>query len=140
MSYRNALSVSLIALAAAFATPAAMAADSSADGAKAAADASATADFTDQQLSTYADTHAKVEAMNQDYAAKINAAATPDEKQNLTDEKNQKLAETVQASGMTVEQYNQIYMASKSDPTLETKLQAMQSGGAATGAGESTTQ
>jgi hypothetical protein len=126
MSYRNSLGVSLVALAMAFGAPAAMA------QADAAADAGATADaetsFTDEQLSTYAETHAKVEALNQDYEGRISGAATPDDKEVLTNEKNQMLSETVQKSGLSVEEYNQIYMATQADPALAAKVDGMAGG------------
>ena len=70
-------------------------------------------------------TSAQVEQLNQHYATQAQAATDPADKQKIEQEKNAKLAEVVTKSGLTVDEYNQIYMASKTDSALAAKIASL---------------
>jgi hypothetical protein len=127
MSYRKTLGISLFALGLGLGP--ALAADPAAPvdaAAPAASQAAATAEFPEAKINSYAAANMKVEALNQRYEAEAQAAADAAARETVIEEKNQKLAEAVQSSGLTVEEYNEIYMASKADATLASRIDSVQ--------------
>jgi hypothetical protein len=123
MSYRKTLGVSLIALGMAVSAVPAIAAPAA--PAPEQAGAASTQSFPDAKLNSYATANAQVEQLNQHYATQAQAATDPADKQKIEQEKNAKLAEVVTKSGLTVDEYNQIYMASKTDSALAAKIASL---------------
>jgi hypothetical protein len=130
MSYRNVFGASVFALGMAVAAPAAMAqADAPAMQPPAAESGATAQSFPDEKLESFAAANVKVEMLNQEYESKVQAAAEPAAQEAVATEKNEKLAEAVTSEGLTVEEYNQIYMASKNDQTLQSKIEGMKTMG-----------
>lgn len=130
MSYRNVFGASVFALGVAFAAPAVMAqAEAPAMQPPAAESGAAAQSFPDEKLGSFAAANVKVETLNQEYESKIQAATEPAAQEAVAEEKNEKLAEAVTSEGLTVEEYNQIYMASKNDQALQSKIEGMKTMG-----------
>ncbi len=72
---------------------------------------SPTSTFSDEELEQYVKAALEVQQIQQD-------AATPDA------DKQTKMAAAVQSAGLTPEKFNQIAMASQSDPALQQRIQA----------------
>ncbi len=126
MSYRKIIGASLIALCMSVAAPAMAAMDSAPAAQPAPAEQSASSqNFPDAKLNSYAVANVTVEQINQQYAARAQATTDATAKQQIEQEKNAKLAETVTQSGLTVDEYNQIYMASKADAALAAKIASL---------------
>ncbi len=126
MSYRKTIGASLFALGMAVAAPAMAAMDSApASQSVAAGHSTSTQAFPDAKLNSYAVANVTVEQLNQQYAARAQATTDATAKQQIEQEKNAKLAETVTQAGLTVDEYNQIYMASKADTALAAKIASL---------------
>lgn len=126
MSYRKTIGASLIALGMSVAAPAMAAMDAAPATQPAPAEQSASGQtFPDAKLNSYAVANVTVEQINQQYAARAQAATDAAAKQQIEQEKNAKLAETVTKTGLTVDEYNQIYMASKADAALAAKIASL---------------
>ena len=126
MSYRKTIGASLFALGMAVAAPAMAAMDSAPAAQPAPAEqAASTQNFPEAKINSYAVANATVEQLNQQYAARAQTVTDAAAKQQIEQEKNAKLAETVTQAGLTVDEYNQIYMASKADTALAAKIASL---------------
>ena len=126
MSCKNVIGVSLVALGMVFTAPA-MAANSNSAPAKTgeAATGAETTKFSDAQLSSYAAAYKKVQVLNKQYEQRINGAADPAAKKQVMQLKNIDLEGAVESEGLTTKEYNEIFMASKSDQALAARIATM---------------
>lgn len=84
-------------------------------------------DVSDSQLEQYAAVAVKVTEIRNDFQQKMTSAEDAEQAQTLQEEASAEMIEAVQASGMSVEEYNQIAYALQSDPELQERLAAIQS-------------
>lgn len=92
--------------------------------------------FSDAQLESFAEAVTKVLAVRQDYQAQIAEVTDPDQQQALIEEAQTEMMTAVEnTDGITVETYNDIGMAARSDQELNDQIialieaQAMPEGG-----------
>ncbi|MBB3425613.1 hypothetical protein FHT85_002600 [Rhizobium sp. BK312] len=84
----------------------------------------AAAPVSDQKIEAFAVAYLQVDKIRQEYSAKIGATQDPTAKQQLQTEASKQMVQAVQTSpGMSVNEYNAILTAAKSDPTLVKKVQ-----------------
>jgi GTP1/Obg family GTP-binding protein len=69
----------------------------------------------------------KVSEIRNDFQQKMASAEDTEKAQSLQEEASAEMVEAVQASGMSVEEFNQIAYALQSDPALQERLAAIQS-------------
>jgi hypothetical protein len=78
---------------------------------------------SEDKLESVAKAYVKVQAVQQEYSPKIQAAQKPEEAKQLEDEANQKMEKAVSdAGGVTVNEYTQILKAAQQDQQLRARL------------------
>lgn len=82
---------------------------------------------SDSQLEQYVVVAGKVSEIRNDFQQKMTSAEDAEQAQSLQQEASAEMVEAVQASGMSVEEFNQIAYALQSDPALQERLAAIQS-------------
>lgn len=82
---------------------------------------------SDSQLQQYVVVAGKVTEIRNDFQQKMTSAEDAEQAQSLQQEASAEMIEAVQASGMSVEEFNQIAYALQSDPALQERLAAIQS-------------
>lgn len=80
------------------------------------------ADFNSEDLEAYAVAFLDVRDISQEYQAKMQQAETPDDQQAIQQEAVEKMSGAVRDSGLSVDKYNQITEASRTDPELQQKV------------------
>lgn len=77
-------------------------------------------DWSQQKLEAYASAVVKVESV---FAALRQAIAqSPEKEQELQRQANEEAVEAVRAEGLTVDEYNQIFTATRADPRFNQKV------------------
>lgn len=76
-----------------------------------------------QDLKTFAIATREVNQIDADYQPKVEAANTPQERQQIESEAEDKMVEAVEKKGLTVEQYNQIALLAEFDPGVAQQIQ-----------------
>ena len=114
-----------IALAALFVTGgAALAQDSQGAGQPAFGETTPpTAAMTDQTVDTFVDAFVAVQGIREDYTERLQNASDEGEAQGLQQEAQEKMMQAVEASGMSVQEYNEVAMALQNDPELMERVQ-----------------
>lgn len=79
------------------------------------------ADVTDDKLEDFAEVHQEVESMNAEYQAKIAATSDAAEKSALSAEANKEMMRLVEASPLSIAEYNRIAELVQTDITLQDK-------------------
>lgn len=79
------------------------------------------ADVTDDKLKDFAEVHQEVESMNAEYQAKIAATSDAVEKSALSAEANKEMMRLVDASPLSIAEYNRIAELVQTDITLQDK-------------------
>lgn len=82
---------------------------------------------SDSKLEHYVMVAEKVTEIRNDFQQKMTSAEDAEQAQSLQEEASAEMIEAVQASGMSVEEYNQIAYALQADPALQERLAALQS-------------
>ena len=95
------------------------------------------AGFSEDELSSFVNAAMEVQAVQEDYMAKIEAAPEDSERQALVQEAQEEMATAVEETeGMDVQTYNEIGQAAQTNPELNERILAMletrQQGGAET--------
>lgn len=81
------------------------------------------ADFSDDQVATFAKAHVKVQAIKADYLKKLGAVSKdPQAAQSVQQEAQQKMVEAVKDAGSDVETYNKIAYAIQYDGDLRERV------------------
>ncbi|MDO6587456.1 DUF4168 domain-containing protein [Salipiger sp. 1_MG-2023] len=84
------------------------------------------AGFSETELTSFVDAALSVQAVQQEYAARIEATPEAEDKQALVMRAQDEMVTAVEATeGMDVETYNEISAAAQADPALNERLMAM---------------
>lgn len=82
------------------------------------------ASFSDEKLRSFATAAVKLSQIRSEYQAQMGNAENDQQRQQLTQQTNQKMAQAVQQTdGISVEEYNQIAQASRSNPAVAEKVE-----------------
>jgi transcription initiation factor IIF auxiliary subunit len=119
------ISASLLALFMAAGASQAMAQAASQPQAPQAAPAVQAADISDKKLEKFADSLGEIMEIREDFTAKLEQTGDPAEAQQLQQEANQKMMETVENNDLSIEEYNAINQAVQNDPQLRDKVVSM---------------
>lgn len=80
--------------------------------------------FSDEKLRSFATAAVKLSQIRSEYQAQMGNAENDQQRQQLTQQTNQKMAQAVQQTdGISVEEYNQIAQASRSNPEVAEKVE-----------------
>lgn len=82
-------------------------------------------DISDKQLESFADSLGEIMEIRQDFTAKLEKTGDPAEAQQLQQEANEKMMNTVQDNDLSIEEYNAINQAVQNDPKLRDKVISM---------------
>ena len=83
------------------------------------------ADFSQQQLESYAAAVVKVQAIDQAWQPRIQQAETPQQAEQMTMEATQEMVGEIQAQGLTAQEYNAITLAAEQDRALYDRIVAL---------------
>jgi hypothetical protein len=78
--------------------------------------------FDDQDLRTYAEASLQIQAINEKYLPRMQAAGSPQDQLAIRNEAQGKMVEAIREKGLTIEQYNQISDAARADPKTAEKI------------------
>ncbi|MFP3920967.1 MAG: DUF4168 domain-containing protein [Dichotomicrobium sp.] len=82
------------------------------------------ASFSDEKLRSFASAAVKLSQIRSEYQAQMGNAENDEERQALTQETNQQMAQAVEETeGISVEEYNEIASASRSNPEVAEKVE-----------------
>ncbi|MFO8153644.1 DUF4168 domain-containing protein [Thioalkalivibrio sp.] len=79
--------------------------------------------MTDQTIDTFVDAFVAVQGIREDYTERLQDASDEGEAQGLQQEAQEKMMQAVEASGMSVQEYNEVAMALQNDPELMEQVQ-----------------
>lgn len=119
------ISASLLALFMAAGASQAMAQEASQPQAPQAAPAVQAADISDKKLEKFADSLGEIMEIREDFTAKLEQTGDPAEAQQLQQQANEKMMETVENNDLSIEEYNAINQAVQNDPQLRDKVVSM---------------
>lgn len=119
------LSASLLALFMAAGASQAMAQAAGQPQAPQAAPAVQAADISDKKLEKFADSLGEIMEIREDFTAQLEQTGDPAEAQQLQQQANQKMMETVENNDLSIEEYNAINQAVQNDPQLRDKVVSM---------------
>lgn len=80
--------------------------------------------FSDEQLRSYAEAALKVHEIGTEYHPQIERAQSDQDADQLRAAANEAMIEAVRDQGLTVEEYNQIFTASQTDPEVRSAVEA----------------
>lgn len=83
------------------------------------------AQFSQQQLESYAAAVLKVQAIDQTWKPQIQEAETPQQAEQLTMQAAEEMIGEIQGEGLTVQEYNAITQAAEQDPALYDRIVAL---------------
>ncbi|MCI0917251.1 DUF4168 domain-containing protein [Pseudomonas stutzeri] len=83
------------------------------------------ADISDKKLEKFADSLGEIMEIREDFTAKLEKTGDPAEAQQLQQQANEKMMNTVQENDLSIEEYNAINRAVQNDPKLRDKVIAM---------------
>lgn len=86
---------------------------------------SLTANVTDAQLEQYVDAAQEISDIRETYVSAMNEAETQEEAQALQAEAQEQIVGAVQNAGLSVQAYNDIGQAIRSDPSLREKAEQL---------------
>ena len=81
--------------------------------------------FTDKQLNAFVAAAKGVAAVRQKYAPQFQAATDDESKKKIVGAARQEMEKAIKGQGLTVEQYNEVLVATKDDKALADKLGKM---------------
>ncbi|TVP88868.1 MAG: DUF4168 domain-containing protein [Thioalkalivibrio sp.] len=82
-----------------------------------------TAALTDQTVDTFVDAFVAVQDIREEYTERLHGASDEAEAQALQQEAQDEMMQAVEASGMSVQEYNEVAMALQNDPELMERVQ-----------------
>ena len=82
-------------------------------------------DISDKKLEKFAESLDQIMEIRQDFTAKLEKTGDPAEAQQLQQQANEKMLETVQNNELSIEEYNAINQAVQNDPRLRDKVISM---------------
>ncbi|WP_222910423.1 DUF4168 domain-containing protein [Pseudomonas sp. DNDY-54] len=90
-----------------------------------AAPAMQASEISDKKLEKFADSLGEIMEIRQDFTAKLEKTGDPSEAQQLQQQANEKMMNTVVENDLSIEEYNAINQAVQNDPKLRDKVVAM---------------
>ncbi|MCQ4322926.1 DUF4168 domain-containing protein [Stutzerimonas stutzeri] len=90
-----------------------------------AAPAMQASDISDKELEKFADSLGEIMEIREDFTAKLEKTGDPAEAQQLQQQANQKMMETVENNDLSIEEYNAINQAVQNNPQLRDKVISM---------------
>ncbi len=90
-----------------------------------AAPAMQASDISDKKLEKFADSLGEIMEIRQDFTAKLEKTGDPAEAQQLQQQANEKMMETVENNNLSIEEYNAINQAVQNNPQLRDKVISM---------------
>ncbi|ARM31333.1 DUF4168 domain-containing protein [Prosthecochloris sp. HL-130-GSB] len=88
----------------------------------------AQAEVSVDEIKTFAKAQNQIVTIQQKYQSRVENAKEQEEQQKILEEMNKEMVAAVQKEGLSVEQYNEIFTASQSDPALQQRIsEVMQS-------------
>ena len=82
-------------------------------------------DMSDKMLEKFADSLGEIMEIREDFTAKLEKTGDPAEAQQLQQQANEKMMNTVQENDLSIQEYNAINRAVQNDPKLRDKVIAM---------------
>ena len=82
-------------------------------------------DISDKKLEKFAESLDQIMEIRQDFTAKLEKTGDPAEAQQLQQQANEKMMETVENNNLSIEEYNAINQAVQNDPQLRDKVISM---------------
>lgn len=82
-------------------------------------------DISDKKLEKFADSLGEIMEIREDFTAKLEKTGDPAEAQQLQQEANEKMMNTVVDNDLSIEEYNAINQAVQNDPQLRDRVIAM---------------
>jgi hypothetical protein len=83
----------------------------------------ATAALTEQTVDTFVGAFVAVQEIREDFTERLESASDQAEAQALQQEAQEKMMQAVEASGMSVQEYNEVALALQNDPELLQRVQ-----------------
>ncbi len=90
-----------------------------------AAPAMQASDISDKKLEKFADSLGEIMEIREDFTAKLEKTGDPAEAQQLQQQANEKMMETVENNDLSIEEYNAINQAVQNNPQLRDKVISM---------------
>lgn len=78
--------------------------------------------YSENQLKSYAVAALEVEKLNYSYSERLQAARTAQERKTIRQEATEKMTKAIEDKGLTVQTYNEITSAARSDRQLAEKI------------------
>jgi transcription initiation factor IIF auxiliary subunit len=82
-------------------------------------------DISDKKLEKFADSLGEIMEIREDFTAKLEKTGDPAEAQQLQQQANEKMMNTVADNDLSIEEYNAINQAVQNDPQLRDRVIAM---------------
>lgn len=101
------------------------AAPAASTGAAASAGLPASQDVSDEKLQKFVASAQQVAVMSQQYSQQLQGTSDQAAQQQLMQQANQKMVQTVQANGLTVQEFNALSEAVDRDPALQERAQRL---------------
>lgn len=79
-------------------------------------------DFSGNDLESYATAFLEVRDISQKYQGEMQSAESPEDQQAIQQKAVEEMSEAVRETGLSVEKYNQITEASRTDPELQQEV------------------
>jgi predicted house-cleaning noncanonical NTP pyrophosphatase (MazG superfamily) len=80
---------------------------------------------TDEQLETFVDAIEHIERINDEFVAALENVETQEEAQQLQMDAQREMVESVEETGLTVEEYNALAYRLQNDPEVQAKVEAI---------------
>lgn len=82
------------------------------------------ANYSEEELESFAAASLRVQKLNQEWVPKITSAKTPQESQTMRSKAVEQMTQAVRDEGLSLADYNGIYKAAKRDPKMAATIQA----------------
>lgn len=80
---------------------------------------------TEEQLETFVDAIEHIERINDEFVASLENVETQEEAQQLQMDAQREMVESVEETGLTVEEYNALAYRLQNDPEVQAKVEAI---------------
>ncbi|OOE90872.1 DUF4168 domain-containing protein [Salinivibrio sharmensis] len=81
--------------------------------------------LTDQVVSSYAEAAEQVVSISKDYKSKLESIRSEEKAKALMAETQKEMAQAIEATGLTIEEYNAVFRQAREDKELQKKISNM---------------
>ncbi|WP_439437160.1 DUF4168 domain-containing protein [Salinivibrio costicola] len=81
--------------------------------------------LTDQVVSNYAEAADKVVEISKDYNSKLESISDEEQAKSLMAKTQKEMAQAIEATGLSIEEYNNIFRMAREDQELQKKISSM---------------